>query len=57
MWLLRDVRVMGGEFFVLTIKIKCNDFSDKNIFSPDAVMKTRSEILLESPIKTHLFDT
>ena len=56
MWLLRDVRVMGGEFFVLTIKIKCNDFSDKNIFSPDAVMKTRSEILLESPIKTHLFD-
>lgn len=45
-----------GESFVLAIKIKCNDFSDKNIFSADAAIKTRSEILLESPIKTHLFD-
>lgn len=46
---------MGGEFFVLRIKIKCNGFSHKNKFSEDAV-KTASEILLESPIKTHLFD-
>lgn len=45
----------GGEFFVLAIKIKCNDFSHKNSFSADAV-KSRSETLLESPIKTHLFD-
>lgn len=50
-----DVTVVGGEFFVLAVKIKCNDFSDKNLFLPNAVIKTRSEILLESPIK-NVFD-
>lgn len=47
---------MGGGFFVLAIQIKCNDFSDIKIFSTDAIIKTRGEVLLESPIKTHLFD-
>lgn len=30
--LLDEVRAMGGESFVLAIKMKCNDFSDKNRF-------------------------
>lgn len=55
MWLFHEARVKCGELFVLSIKIKCNDFSDKNIFSADAV-KAESETLVESPIKTHLFD-
>lgn len=48
--------VVGGEVFVLAVKIKCNDFSDKHIFLPDAIIKTRREILLESPIKRDVFD-
>lgn len=30
-WMFGGVRVMGG-FFVLAIRIKCNDFRDKNFF-------------------------
>lgn len=53
--LFDDVTVVGGEFFVLAVKMKRNDFWDKNLFLPDAVIKTRSEILLQSPIK-NVFD-
>ncbi len=49
------MRAMGGDSFVLAIKIKYNDFSDKNIFLPDAVTKKRSETLLEGPIKSTPF--
>lgn len=49
------MRAMGGDSFVLSIKIKCNDFSDKNIFSPDAVTKKRGENLMEGPIKSTPF--
>lgn len=50
--LFDDVTAVGGKVFVLAAEIKCNDFlgKRKKTFSRDAIIKTRSEILLESSI-------